>query len=305
MRALNSVAISEDGTYATVGGGIKGLELAQALWKEKKQTVTGCCECVGLTAVALGGGHGVLQGYYGLLSDQMLEVRLVLANGTAITVSDSEHADLFWGLQGAGHNFGIVTSMKYKIYDVDFANGKNVWSYEVFTYPATKENIRAVYTHARRLMATQPEGLFLYGLVLTNPLVSDEPVIMKHVIWNGPLSEIRQFTQGFHDLNPLDVGAEEGELPDVSRYLQVDKDSVVCHAREFVPGPGIPRFPTDMKEYNIDAVVDAVEKFRELTVSVKELAGSFFMLEQYSTQGLRKRSADSSAVIAREDRLLL
>lgn len=305
MRALNSIAISEDGTYATVGGGIKGVEVTDALWKEKKQTVTGCCECVGLTAVALGGGHGVLQGYYGLLSDQMLEVNLVMANGTAITASDSEHADLFWALQGAGHNFGIVTSMKYKIYDVDFDNGKNVWSYEVFTYPATKETIRAVYTHAEKVMGSQPEGAFLYGLVLTNPLVANEPVIMKHVIWNGPLSTIRELTQGFHDLNPMSVGAEEGEFPDVSRYLQVDKDSMVCHAREYIPGPGIPRVPVDMIEYNIEAVVDAVEKFRGLTMSVKELAGSFFMLEQYSTQGLRKRSMESSAVITREDRLIL
>ena len=92
--------------------------------------MTGACECVGLTAVALGGGHGFLQGYHGLLSDQILSVRLVLANGTAITVSSTSHPDLFWALQGAGHNFGVVVSFEWKIYDVDFENGKDVWSVE-------------------------------------------------------------------------------------------------------------------------------------------------------------------------------
>lgn len=30
-------------------------------------TVVGCCECTGATAVMLGGGHGWLQGRYGLV----------------------------------------------------------------------------------------------------------------------------------------------------------------------------------------------------------------------------------------------
>jgi hypothetical protein len=42
------------------------------LWAHGKPAITGGCECVGLTGVALGDGHGFLQGYYGLLSDQVL-----------------------------------------------------------------------------------------------------------------------------------------------------------------------------------------------------------------------------------------
>ena len=67
MRALNSMQISQDGTYATLGGGVTVKEVQGHLWAHSKQTVTGCCECVGLTAVVLGGGHGLLQGYHGLL----------------------------------------------------------------------------------------------------------------------------------------------------------------------------------------------------------------------------------------------
>jgi hypothetical protein len=32
--------------------------------------------------------------------------------------SDNKNADLFWGLRGAGQNFGIVTSFQVKVYDV-------------------------------------------------------------------------------------------------------------------------------------------------------------------------------------------
>lgn len=43
----------------------------------------------------------------------------VLADGTTVTVSETSHPDLFWAMKGAGHNFGIVTSMEVKVYPRD------------------------------------------------------------------------------------------------------------------------------------------------------------------------------------------
>lgn len=263
------------------------------------------CECVGLTAVVLGGGHGILQGSYGVLSDQMISVRLVLANGTSITVSNTEHADLFWALQGAGHNYGIVTSLDYRIYDVDLANKKDVWSYEMFTFTATEENVRSIYGQANSMLDTQPEGLMMYGLVMTNPDVSKEPIILHHVIWNGPLSTIKSHTQAFYNMNPISVANEEGTYLDVARFLQIDEASPVCHADEFIPGAGLVRVPADFRDYDIDAMVAAVNKFTEVTTTIPEFAASFFMIEQYPTRGLSKREPKSSAFPSREDRLLL
>ena len=59
----------------------------------------------------------MLQGLYGLLTDQILEARVVLADGSLVVASPKSYPDLFWALRGAGHNFGILTSIKYKIYD--------------------------------------------------------------------------------------------------------------------------------------------------------------------------------------------
>lgn len=51
------------------------------------------------------------------MADNIISARLVTANGEIVTVSDESREDLFWGLKGAGHNFGIVTSAVYRIYD--------------------------------------------------------------------------------------------------------------------------------------------------------------------------------------------
>ena len=53
---------------------------------------------------------GRYQGYWGLVQDNIIDADLVLANGDEVTVSETSCPDLWWGLRGAGHNFGIVTS---------------------------------------------------------------------------------------------------------------------------------------------------------------------------------------------------
>jgi hypothetical protein len=303
--SLNTVKISSSGDSATIGAGINGKKLTNALWANRKQTVTGFCECVGLTAVALGGGHGLLQGYHGLLSDQIISLRMVLANGSAITVSKTEHEDLFWGMRGAGHNFGVVTELEYKIYDVDLKNGKDVWSYEGFVFPATQENIRKIYTISKESMKTQPSSIFVYGLVLVVPDIGPEPVIMYNVAWNGPLSTITPYTQAFHDLGPSTVMKEEGTYLDVPRWMQIDDSGMVCNLDTFMPGGGVVRFPVDVPEYNVDALTEAVQRFTEIITSEKALSGSFLMIEQYATAAVTKQDSKASSFPWRHQLLLV
>lgn len=40
---------------------------------------------------------------------------MVTAEGDIIDVSEDSYPDLFWGIRGAGSNFGIITSATYKL----------------------------------------------------------------------------------------------------------------------------------------------------------------------------------------------
>ena len=62
-----------------------------------------------------GGGHGSLGPMYGLAVDNVLEVDVVIANGTLLTANKCTNPDLFWALRGGGGGtFGIVTRMVHK-----------------------------------------------------------------------------------------------------------------------------------------------------------------------------------------------
>ena len=92
------------------------------------------CPCVGIIGATLGGGVGRYQGIHGLILDALISVRLVTAKGDIIIVSASVHSNLFWGLRGAGFNFEIILSAKYKI--ADLTNKGTVMSADL-VFPAS------------------------------------------------------------------------------------------------------------------------------------------------------------------------
>jgi FAD/FMN-containing dehydrogenase len=66
--------------------------------------------------LTLGGGSGFLTGQYGLVIDNLLAAKIVLANGTVVSASEEENPDLFWAIRGGGSNFGVVSEFVYRVH---------------------------------------------------------------------------------------------------------------------------------------------------------------------------------------------
>lgn len=139
--------------------------------------VTGGCECVSMIGPGLGGGHGLLQARHGLISDQFISLRMVLADGTVQTV-DHRH-ELWWAVRGAGHNFGIVTSITARIYDIE----RPRWALRNFTF--TGDKLETLYERINEHLlvnGTQPVDLFHYSVLTKIAAVDAEKVCSFFVL---------------------------------------------------------------------------------------------------------------------------
>jgi FAD/FMN-containing dehydrogenase len=77
----------------------------------------------GIAGLTLGGGLGHLTRKYGLSIDNLLEVSMVLADGSYVQASANKHPDLFWAVRGGGGNFGIVVSFLFQAQPVSLVYG--------------------------------------------------------------------------------------------------------------------------------------------------------------------------------------
>jgi FAD/FMN-containing dehydrogenase len=93
-------------------------------------TVMGFVSATGIAGLTLGGGFGSLTRRFGWTSDNVLAMNVVTASGELVRASEREHPDLFWALRGGGGNFGVVTSIDYRLHDVgpEILGGPVAWA---------------------------------------------------------------------------------------------------------------------------------------------------------------------------------
>ncbi|KAI4202120.1 MAG: hypothetical protein LQ350_002787 [Teloschistes chrysophthalmus] len=196
MRGLNKTTFNADRTQARIQGGALIEEVIAQAYANDAQIITGNCNCVGNMGAALGGGYGNLMGLYGFSVDNIISLEVVLANGTAATVSANQHPDLWWALRGAGHNFGIVTSAVMKSYPTP--KPKNMaWTGGLFY---TEDRIEGVVQAIQDLVLKEPMNVFLY-YTTTGPPTFNATVLVTPFYF-GTEAEGRKAFQSLLALKP-------------------------------------------------------------------------------------------------------
>ena len=117
LSGLRSIALADDGSTVTVGGGALAGMIDAATASRGRATTLGQCPTVGIGGFALGGGVGPLMGRCGLACDNLLSAEVVLADGSVVTASQEHDADLYWAVRGGGGNFGVATSMTFRLHE--------------------------------------------------------------------------------------------------------------------------------------------------------------------------------------------
>ena len=154
LSRMRSVEVDPERRVARISGGSLLGDLDGAAQEHGLVCPVGVVSHTGVAGLTLGGGMGRLQRKHGLTIDNLLAVELVMADGRLVRASEDEHPELFWGLRGAGSNFGIATSFEFRLHPLDHAV-----TYGTVTHPLGRA--RELAALWRELAENGPDELFL------------------------------------------------------------------------------------------------------------------------------------------------
>ena len=176
LSRLRNVSIEPTSNTALVqGGGLIG-DLIRTARPYNLAAATGTVKAVGLAGLTLGGGYGPLIGKLGLALDNLVAAEVVLANGEKVLASETADADLLWALRGGGGNFGVVTSLHYRLYRLEQVLSGLI----LFPISEALSVLRAY----REVIAAAPDELTLMTGFLGTP---DGPLLFLCPTWSGDL----------------------------------------------------------------------------------------------------------------------
>jgi hypothetical protein len=189
VSPMKRISVDPIARTAVAQAGLTWGEFDSATQAHGLATTGGLISTTGIAGLTLGGGVGWLMARCGLTCDNTLAYDVVTADGELISVSDSQHQDLFWALKGGGGNFGVVTSITYRLHPV-----ATVISGMVLHPLARAGDVLRFYRDF--VMAGLPDELVVYAAAITGP--DGTPLLALIPAYTGP-----DLDEGERVLTPL------------------------------------------------------------------------------------------------------
>jgi len=172
LGGMKRIEVDPVARTARAGGGVLWGEFDAATQAHALHTPGGRVTTTGVGGFTTGGGYGWTSSKYGLTCDNLISAEVVLADGSVVTASERENADLFWGIRGGGGNFGIVTEFTYRLHPLGpiVLAGLALWPIE---------RVRDVVRGWRDFVDDAPDEVSTACVVITAPPESFVPESLR------------------------------------------------------------------------------------------------------------------------------
>jgi FAD/FMN-containing dehydrogenase len=123
LSDMKGISVDPKRRTARAQTGLKLGEFDQATQRHGLITPLGVATTTGIAGLTLGGGYGWTVGEFGLACDNVTRLEVVTASGEVVECDAEHEPELFWGMRGAGQNFGIATRIDYNLHEVSTVYG--------------------------------------------------------------------------------------------------------------------------------------------------------------------------------------
>ncbi len=182
LSLMKAITVNATAKRAVAQGGVTWGEFNLATQQHGLATTGGVISSTGIAGLTLGGGYGYLAGKHGLAVDNLVGATLVTAAGKTVRASESENPDLYWALRGGGGNFGVVSSLEYRLHEV----GPTLMA-GVMAWPISQT--RDVLRFYRKFTESAPDELACLAGVGHAPDGSGVKVAIVAAAYCGPMAD--------------------------------------------------------------------------------------------------------------------
>ncbi len=225
MGRMNAVTVDPGRRLATAGGGALLGTMDIAAQEHGLVCPVGVVGHTGVAGLTLGGGVGRLQRQFGLTIDSLRAVELVTADGRLVRATAEDEPELFWGLRGAGANFGVATSLELELHPFGGTLHRGV-----HIHP--ESDVHEAWAMFRDWAATAPEtisAIFTVGVGETDAddpeAIAGRPVAIISYNHSGAGEDVER------DIAPLLAGPKATKVTATSEsYLTAQRSSDLAMA---------------------------------------------------------------------------
>ncbi|KAI9667739.1 MAG: hypothetical protein M1821_000556 [Bathelium mastoideum] len=290
MGNFQTIDIDSASNTMTIGGGVRIENVTQELQAVGREFPVGTCGTVGVTGFTLGGGVGPLGGLYGTASDNLLSVEMVTGTGEILDVSATSHPDLFYGVRGAGFNYGIATSLQYRTFPAT-NEGRVTVINAMFPGPTN----RSVWEAANSFVGQQPPDFSILFAIRFNETMGGMTVVGSF-IFLGNEDQTRQVAKPFLDLNPLYVETFNAAYDNFSLIALYNDISDIGPRR----GINLAPFTINLYKVDVDNLVSVMDFMNMSLTQNSDLQAATLSWAQYSSDGFLSYPLESSAFAYRD-----
>jgi FAD/FMN-containing dehydrogenase len=273
LSAMRGIRVDPRRKTVRAEGGCTWGDLDHATHAFGLATTGGIISTTGVAGLTLGGGIGYLTRGLGLSCDNLISADVVLADGTFVTASEEDDADLLWALRGGSGNFGVVTSLEFRLHPVSTIYGGPI------LYPVDRAgDLMRFY---REFIADAPEqmGAF-FGFQIAPPLPfipedrHGETMCLMVACWTGPVEDGERAVAPLLEAAPV-AASHVGAMPypalnsafdallpkGLQHYWKADfvreltDDAIAAHVEH---GPLVPALESTMHMYPINGAAQRV-----------------------------------------------
>lgn len=213
LSRMNGIHVEPEARRVTVGPGTAFGTLNATLAGYGLHMPTGGCGDVCVAGYMQGGGYGFTSRLFGIQCDNVLELRMMLADGRVVRASERCNPDLFWAVRGGtGNNFGVLLEVSYQLQPMPL-----LWGC-VLAWPLAKAP-EALHLWQQQYMrkGAPPEFGYMGALANTGPDLT--PELRMCVLWWGAERGGREAIAPLLASGAHIVKAKTGSYNDLNEWL--------------------------------------------------------------------------------------